>query len=145
MDLTTQECETLLRAGVVGRVAVSTPMGPHIIPVNYSVVDNAVILRTSPYSVLGTHGRDALLAFEIDMFDYENQNGWSVVARGRGEVITDSAELERIRGLWAPRPWASGSRNLYFRLPWRDLTGRRLGTGWDPLRSVPARRVISSL
>ena len=59
----------------------STPDGPHIIPVNYSVVDDAVVVRTSPYSLLGTHGRNTVLAFEIDSFDHAYQHGWSVMAR----------------------------------------------------------------
>ena len=108
----------LLSAGVAGRVALSSPDGPHIIPVNYSVVDDAVVLRTSPYSVLGTHGRDTVLAFEVDQFDYERRHGWSVVARGRADVVTDPAEIAQIRATWEPRPWAGGSRNLYLRLRW---------------------------
>ena len=81
---------------MAGRVAISTPTGPHIIPVNYSVVDDAIVVRTSPYSLLGTYGRDTTFAFEIDGFDRERERGWSVQARGRAEAVTDHAELERI-------------------------------------------------
>ena len=95
-ELSQDECAELLRAGVAGRIAISSPTGPHIIPVNYSVVDDAIIVRTSPYSLLGTYGRDTTLAFEIDQFDYPNQRGWSVLARGRGEVVLDRDELEQI-------------------------------------------------
>ena len=142
IDLDRDACVRLLSAGVAGRVALSAPDGPHIIPVNYSVVDDAVILRTTPYSVLGTHGRDTVLAFEVDQFDHERGRGWSVVARGRGSVVTDAAELDRIRSTWAPRPWAGGSRNLYLRLRWTALTGRQIGSGWDPLEQVSVRRVV---
>ncbi|MGJ0558331.1 pyridoxamine 5'-phosphate oxidase family protein [Methylocystis sp.] len=127
IELGTDECALLLRSGVVGRIALSTPTGPHIVPVNYSVVDDAIVFRTTPYSVLGTHGRNALLAFEIDHFDYEYWTGWSVMARGRAEAVHDATELERIKQVWQPRPWASGQRNLYFALHWTELTGRRLG------------------
>ena len=143
-ELSNEECESLLRAGVAGRIAVSTPGGPHSIPVNYSVVDGAIVVRTSPYSVLGTHGRDTVLAFEIDHVDHAQQHGWSVVARGRSEVVTDSEELEHIRATWAPRPWASGVRNLVLRLPWSELTGRRLGTGWSMQQESPVLRRLSS-
>lgn len=144
LELTRPECEELLRSGVAGRVALSTQAGPHIVPVNYSVVDDAVVIRTSPYSILGTHGRNTVLAFEVDHFDHAEQHGWSVVARGRSEVVTESRELDHIRAVWAPRPWASGARNLFLRLPLTDLTGRRLGTGWDLLRDAPVRRQVSS-
>jgi hypothetical protein len=142
IDLSRDQCEELLHAGVTGRVALSSPDGPHLIPVNYSVVGEAIIIRTSPYSVLGTYGRGSLLAFEIDFFDHERWRGWSVVARGRADVVTDPADLERIRATWEPRPWAAGSRNLYLRLRWSELSGRQLGSGWDPVGSLPVRRAV---
>lgn len=141
-ELSWSECEGLLRAGVVGRVALATANGPHIIPVNYSIVDGAVVISTSPYSVLGTYGREATVAFEVDHFDYEYRRGWSVVARGRIEVVSDPEELRHIRQVWEPTPWASGVRSLYLRLPWQELTGRQLGTGWDPMRETPVFRAI---
>lgn len=142
VELSRAECETLLRAGVAGRVALAAPDGPHIIPVNYSVVDGTVVIRTSPYSLLGTYAASAVLAFEVDHFDYEFQRGWSVVGRGRAEVVQDEEQLEHIRAVWSPRPWASGVRRLVIRLPLRELTGRRLGDGWNPLCELPVRRVV---
>ena len=141
-DLSAEECRELLRAGLVGRVAVCTPVGPHIVPVNYAVVEDSVVFRTSPYSVLGSHARGSILALEIDTFDYERQRGGSVVARGRAEAVTGAEELNHIRSVWDPRAWASGQRNLYLRVRWSELTGRRLGPGWDPTESLPVRRVV---
>jgi hypothetical protein len=123
-------------------MAVVAPDGPHIIPINYAVVDDTIVVRTSPYSLLGTHGKEAVLAFEVDQFDYENQRGWSVQARGRSEVVQDDLDLEQIRSAWTPHPWASGVRPLFIRLPWRELTGRQLGGGWDPLEQLPVRRSL---
>lgn len=136
-ELSPYQCEALLRAGVAGRVAVSTMDGPHIVPVNYSVLDGAIVIATTPYSLLGTHGRDTTLAFEVDHLDTGRQRGWSVVARGRSSVIDDPAELERILTWWSPNPWAAGVRSLHLRLPWHELTGRQLGTDWDPLADLP--------
>lgn len=140
IDLSHEECVQLLRGGVGGRVALSSPNGPHIVPVNYSVLDDAIIIKTSPYSTLGTYGRDTMLAFEVDHFDHERQRGWSVVARGRGEVVTDPQDIDHIRQVRDPRPWAGGGRNLYIRLRWTELTGRRLGEAWDVVESMPVRR-----
>ena len=142
IDLTREECERLLRSGIGGRVALSSPDGPHIVPVNYSVVDDAIIIRTSPYSVLGTYGRDSMLAFEVDQFDHERQRGWSVVARGRGEVVTSAAEIEHIRAIWEPRPWAAGTRSLHIRLRWTEISGRRIGDSWDLHGALPVRRTV---
>lgn len=144
VEMSRAECEDLLRSGVAGRVALSTPAGPHIVPVNYSVVDDTIVVRTSPYSLLGTHGRDSVLAFEVDYFDYPNQRGWSIVARGRSEVVSDTEEVDHIRAVWEPRPWAAGARNLFLRIPLTDLTGRRLGAGWKPAEEAQARRHVSS-
>ena len=69
-ELSTDECRELLSAGLVGRVAVCTPVGPHVVPVNYAVVDDDVVIRTSPYSVLGSHARGSILALEVDHLDY---------------------------------------------------------------------------
>ena len=137
-ELSFEECVKLLRAGVVGRVALTTPDGPHIIPMNYSVVDEAVVVATSPYSALGTYGNGVVVAFEVDRFDYETHTGWSVVARGRAQAITDHLELQRVKQTWAPRPWADGSRNLHLRIPWTELSGRSIGDN----TTAPVRRVI---
>lgn len=142
IDLSRTECERLLRGGVVGRAAIATPLGPHVVPVNYAVVDDTIVIRTSPYSVLGTYGRDALVAFEVDQLDHERHRGWSVVARGKTREVTDPAELDRIWSSWPPRPWAAGSRGLHLRLPWTELSGRQLGTGWNAVAGMPVRRVV---
>jgi nitroimidazol reductase NimA-like FMN-containing flavoprotein (pyridoxamine 5'-phosphate oxidase superfamily) len=136
-ELSTQQCEALLRVGMVGRVAFSTPAGPHMVTVNYTVVDDAVVLRTSPYSLLGTHGRNTVVAFGVDGFDDELERGWSVQARGRMEVVTAHQELDHIREVADPRPWATGVRALYLRLHWTELSGRQLGGNWNRVPDVP--------
>lgn len=138
VELSYEQCLDLLSGGVMGRVAVCLPSGPHIVPVNYAVVEESVVLRTSPYTALGTYGANAMLAFEVDHVDYERRTGWSVVAQGRGAVIENGDELATIRSTWDPTPWAGGSRPLYLRLPWTELSGRRIG----PDRIRPEERPV---
>lgn len=142
VELSPSEAEALLRSGVTGRVAVSTPQGPHILPVNYSVVDDSVVFRTSPYSLIGTHAHGTTVAFETDVLDHERQRGWSVLVRGRASVVTDPGQLEHIRRVWPPRPWAAGTRTLHIAVRLDEVTGRQLGRGWDPVREAPVRRVV---
>jgi uncharacterized protein len=142
IELSEGQCRELLGAGLVGRVAICTPVGPHIVPVNYAIVDDSVVLRTTPYSVVGTQGAGAMMAFEVDELDHERRRGWSVVARGRAEAITEADELHRIRQAWEPYAWADGPRNLVLRLRWSELTGRRLGPGWNPVDELSASRVV---
>lgn len=130
-ELSQGECEDLLRAGVAARVAFVTPDGPHIVPINYAVIDQAIFLRTSPSSLLGIYGRGARLAIEIDGLDSAREQGWSVVARGVSEVVDDSRVTAALRRSWKPRPWAAGTRSLFLRIAWDELSGRRLGAGWS--------------
>jgi nitroimidazol reductase NimA-like FMN-containing flavoprotein (pyridoxamine 5'-phosphate oxidase superfamily) len=120
----------------------ATPIGPRIVPVNYSLHGDAIVFRTAPYSELSTYGWNVDLAFEVDHFDYEAHQGWSVVAIGRAHVVDDPDEVQRIRQEWDPRPWAPGSRNLYVMLPWRELSGIRLGKDWTQQSLMPVRRTV---
>jgi nitroimidazol reductase NimA-like FMN-containing flavoprotein (pyridoxamine 5'-phosphate oxidase superfamily) len=136
------ECRELLEGGVVGRLAMATPVGPRIMPVNYAVHDDAIVFRTAPYSELSTYGWNTDLAFEVDQLDYETHQGWSVVAVGRAHVVDDPEEVQLIRARWDPRPWAPGSRNLYVKLAWRELSGIRLGDDWTRASMMPQRRTV---
>jgi nitroimidazol reductase NimA-like FMN-containing flavoprotein (pyridoxamine 5'-phosphate oxidase superfamily) len=137
------ECRDLLAGGVVGRVAMATPVGPRIVPVSYSLHGDAIVFRTAPYSELSTYGWDTDLAFEVDDLDYETHQGWSVVAVGRAHVVSDLDEVQRIRREWEPRPWAPGTRNLYVALVWRELTGVRLGNHRLQSQAMtPVRRIV---
>lgn len=140
IELTLDQCTELLRTGVVGRVAFTTPTGPHIVPVNYAVLDETIVVSTSPYSLLGTHGRDAVLAFEVDLVDHVHQRGWSVTARGRATAVTDPVERRRVRDSWPPRPWAVGARSSLLSIAIGELSGRQLGAGWDALEAMEFRR-----
>ena len=139
-ELSYADCRHLLAGAVVGRVAVCTRNGPRIFPVNHTVVGETIIFRTSPYGVVASHDWRSSIAFEVDHIDYAEQRGWSVLAVGPGERIEDSEELDLVKRTWDPRPWAGGSRPLYIRLEWMELTGRRLGGGWTHGNELPVRR-----
>jgi nitroimidazol reductase NimA-like FMN-containing flavoprotein (pyridoxamine 5'-phosphate oxidase superfamily) len=126
VELTQDECLDLLRGETVARVALCTPEGPRIVPVNFTLVDGFVVIRTAPYSLLGTYGRDAILALETDRLDTTTHAGWSVVVRGVAEMVEDVRELQEIRATAEPEPWATGHRNLYLRIRVREVTGRRV-------------------
>lgn len=125
-ELTVEECVELLSAKTVGRAAICTPTGPHVVPVNYAVHAGSIVFRTAPYSLLGTYGWSGDIAFEVDHVDSENHLGWSVIAVGRGEMLEDLEEIEEVRWAHHLQPWADGPRTLFMRLRWRELTGRRI-------------------
>lgn len=138
--LSYSKCHELLSGGIVGRVGFCTAEGPRIFPVNYSVVEESVVFRTTPYGAIAAADWSKQLAFEVDHLDYADHKGWSVLAVGPGERVDDPAEISAIQRNWDPRPWASGSRPLYVRLRWKELTGRRLGGGWTHENEMPVRR-----
>ena len=132
VELTAEECVSLLRTTSVGRIGVVTPGGPVIFPVNYVVVGEAVVFRTLPYGVIANHAHDADVAFEVDRLDEAMREGWSVLATGRSHRIEDPGEVRVIREELELEPWADGHRNLYFRVAWTNLSGRQLGSGARP-------------
>jgi nitroimidazol reductase NimA-like FMN-containing flavoprotein (pyridoxamine 5'-phosphate oxidase superfamily) len=130
-ELTPSECAALIVSGGVGRLAVCTTDGPAIYPLNFTVDGHSIVFRTSPYSALGAIGWGMDVAFEVDQLDWATRRGWSVVLKGRADVVDDPAEVERLRELGKePDPWAQGVRRQYIRVPWTQITGRAVGTEW---------------
>lgn len=140
IELPRHQSESLLRSGVAGRVAVCTPDGPHIVPVNYSIVDECVVIRTHPDGLLAKYGPGAKVAFEVDQFDFENQRGWSVIARGQAHHIYLLRELEHVLAMWEPRPWVDGPRPVFLKFAWEEIAGRRLGEGWSIEQNLAVNR-----
>lgn len=139
LELDPDLCERLLRRGTFGRVGLWAPPGPLILPVNYAVHDDAVVVRTSPDGTLARYGHDRQIVFEVDGVEEERWRGWSVLAHGRGELVTDPSP--RPSGERA-HPWAGGGRTAELRLAWTELTGRRVGAGGDPEASMYSRRPL---
>ncbi|MEU6772301.1 pyridoxamine 5'-phosphate oxidase family protein [Streptomyces sp. NPDC046759] len=124
-ELTPAECRALLGSHGVGRLAVPTATGPVIVPVNYSVVDGAIVFRT----VLGATpslaaGRQA--AFEVDRIDDAFSQGWSVLIRGDARTVTDPREQRRLTEQAYSAPWTGGERDLWVRIEPHAVTGRRI-------------------
>ncbi|MGH3480476.1 MAG: pyridoxamine 5'-phosphate oxidase family protein, partial [Nocardioidaceae bacterium] len=82
VELSYERCRELLSSVDVGRVALCAETGPLIWPVNYSVVEDAIVFRTAPHSVLGARAWSSRLAFEVVRLDLGRRLGWSVVATG---------------------------------------------------------------
>lgn len=126
--LTPQECRELLRHRPlhVGRLAVTDVDGrPLVVPVNYRLDGDAVVVRTEAGSMLTAAALERPVAFEVDDVDEAWQEGWSVLVQARAEEVTDPDELARLQRL-PLRPWAPGERSVYLRIPLDMVTGRRI-------------------
>ena len=126
VTMTYDECRRALNQLTVGRVAVTTDQGPYIVPVNYVAVNERVLFRTPSFSVLGTHARGQLAAFQVDVVEPADETGWSVLARGHTELVTDPAEIAWFDSVVQPRPWATDREVSLYSLRWHELSGRRI-------------------
>ena len=125
VELTPQECRSLLGTHGVGRVAVTTGGQPAILPVNYLVVDGDLAFRTSP-DAQPAQAAGHEVAFEVDHIDEASSEGWSVLAVGGARAVTDPASVRRLRAQAHTTPWAGGHRDLWILLTPSRLTGRRI-------------------
>jgi nitroimidazol reductase NimA-like FMN-containing flavoprotein (pyridoxamine 5'-phosphate oxidase superfamily) len=140
-ELSAEECQALLRAGVFGRMVVLAPERAEIVPVNYVATEDAVLVQTARGSLLDTCADGTQLLFEIDHVNYERWHGWSVVVRGVGERVREDQLTERERRAPGPPRWVTREDESWIRLRWTSISGRRVGSGWDPLAELPVRRV----
>lgn len=125
-DLGPEECRALLSTHGVGRVAVSASDGrPAVVPVNYDVVDGAVVFRTAPNSTpaaaVGTE-----VAFEVDHIDEATSRGWSVLVVGPASLVTEPGAVRRLTERAHTTPWAGGERQMWVSIRPAHLTGRRI-------------------
>ncbi|MCX4784741.1 MULTISPECIES: pyridoxamine 5'-phosphate oxidase family protein [unclassified Streptomyces] len=124
-DLDPDECRARLSTHGVGRIAVSTPDGPAVFPVNYEVIDGTIAFRTAPDSVPATAGGTDV-AFEVDNVDEAMSQGWSVLAVGPARIVTEPDALRRLADHAHTTPWAGGERNTWVSIRPTRLTGRRI-------------------
>lgn len=126
LDLSPDECRTLLSTHGVGRVAVSASDGrPAVVPVNYEVVDEAIVFRTAPDSVAAS-ALETEVAFEVDHVDEALRQGWSVLAVGPASVVTEPDAVRRLTQRAHTTPWPGGEREMWVAIRPTSLTGRRI-------------------
>ncbi len=123
--LTEAEAWRLLRGAEIGRVGITIGALPAIFPVNYRIVDGAIVFRTAPGSKMSAASAHAVVAFEVDDYGPADRSGWSVLVVGRSEVVEDpdlASALRRSR----LEPFADGDRTAIVRIDPVFVSGRRL-------------------
>jgi nitroimidazol reductase NimA-like FMN-containing flavoprotein (pyridoxamine 5'-phosphate oxidase superfamily) len=101
-----QECLRLLETSTLGRLALSVNALPMILPVNFLLDGDRILIRTSPGTKLAAATTNAVVAFEVDAMDPFAHAGWSVAVTGMSREVTDPDDLAHIAALplahWAP-------------------------------------------
>jgi nitroimidazol reductase NimA-like FMN-containing flavoprotein (pyridoxamine 5'-phosphate oxidase superfamily) len=127
-----EESRYLLRSETVGRLAFTEHAGPTVLPVNFAIVDDAVVFRTE--ATLAERVLDRPVSFQADRIDPVRRIGWSVLVRGLAELLDDDAIHDG-----SVEPWAPGDRFVYVRILPSEITGRRLGLA-SRLSNTPGQR-----
>lgn len=124
-----QTCFNLMASRDIGRVAftIEGDAAPTVLPVNYALVHDTIVFRST---LSGTIMRFAqgYAAFQVDLFDEERREGWSVLASGRCRWVQDSGELARVPQGRLPKPWAEGDRNQVLKITPGRVSGRRIAS-----------------
>lgn len=123
--LSKDECLVLLGQAKVGRVGVSVRAIPEIFPVNFCLLEGAIVFRTAEGTKLHAATHDAVLAFEVDDFDDDVRRGWSVLVIGHSSEVTEPSEINAARRLLSDT-WVPPERYYVIRIAPERVTGRRI-------------------
>lgn len=133
-ELSETESLRLIGQAQIGRIGFTGTFGPVVLPVNFKLVDGAVIFRTEEYGHLaedlrtGITGAEYKVAFEVDQTDPATRTGWSVLIQGAVHHVDDEEERASLLTVGL-EPWAGGERALFLRIVPSLVTGRRISHG----------------
>lgn len=130
------DCLALLATVPVGRLGLSVDALPVIVPVNFCLDDDRIVIGTGEGSKLDAAVAGAVVAFEADHWDPLDHSGWSVLVQGPTWVVTDPDDLERCRRLHL-RPWGQPDDLRYVAVGIELVSGRRLHRAHEAVASVP--------
>jgi uncharacterized protein len=125
IQLDTTDCiellqQTALERGV-GRLAVVIRDEIHIVPVNFSIAGDELLVRLGP-GTAASHLDGAAIVFEVDHEDSYARRGWSVVVHGTARGLSFEEEVRMGRNLPDPIVTVPGIR--VFALQIIDISGR---------------------
>ncbi|MEV4611244.1 pyridoxamine 5'-phosphate oxidase family protein [Kitasatospora sp. NPDC049258] len=128
------ECRRLLTTVPVGRVVYTAHALPAVLPVAFEVAtDGRLVLALRAGGTVSRALDGTVAAFQADQLDPATRTGWSVLVRGRAEVVRDPARYGAILagGL---APWVRGGAPMYVSLTPELVTGHRV---LPPARPAP--------
>ncbi|APT85367.1 pyridoxamine 5'-phosphate oxidase family protein [Corynebacterium aquilae] len=115
----------------LGRIVVRRKDDMDIFPVNY-VIDNEIIyLRTAEGNKLFSLALNNDVLFEADHVD--NGHAWSVVVKGRAEVLKDAEAIHHADSL-PLKPWVPTLKYNYVTITPTEVSGREFDLGEEPER-----------
>ncbi|MCU1461116.1 MAG: hypothetical protein JWO37_1191 [Acidimicrobiales bacterium] len=119
------ECLRLLAFATLGRIGFTSGALPTVLPINFHLDGDRILVRTGRGSKLDAALRNAVVAFEVDDFDPIYHSGWSVAVTGIATEITDPTELDQARQQPVAR-WAPGDEDAVIAITTELVSGRRI-------------------
>jgi nitroimidazol reductase NimA-like FMN-containing flavoprotein (pyridoxamine 5'-phosphate oxidase superfamily) len=132
-----ETCLRLLAGTTLGRIGISSGALPVILPVNFRLGDEHILIRTSPGTKLDAALANAIVAFEIDDMDAFDHAGWSVSVTGRARLLPDD-DAQRLTSELGLARWAPSPDGHVIAISLDVVTGRRLNAGLHELPGAPA-------
>jgi len=125
------ECLRLIADGGIGRLLFAGRWDLTVLPVNYKLHDGAILFRTAQDSATEEDLRTGIahaefrVAFEVDDFDIQAQEGWSVLIQGPAHHLDTEEERSHALAVGV-QPWPSGPREHFIEIRPARITGRRI-------------------
>jgi len=123
-ELDRAECLELLAHAPLGRIGVVVGGRPIVLPVNFTLDGEAIVMRTDEGTKLYA-ARTSPVAFECDGIDVTYHTGWSVLVQGRAEEVRNAVDIARLDRL-PLGPWCPGPKPTWLRVRSQSITGRRI-------------------
>lgn len=131
-----EQCVALLAGGGVGRVVFTSRALPAIQPARFVVHRGAIVVRTASEDALFAGVLDSVVAFAVDQFAEDLDQGWFVTVLGRACEVRDPIVIAELATLPLGR-WTGQTDARYVRIPLESVTGRRiLGASGNEALSV---------
>jgi len=130
-ELDEAECLRLIAPGGIGRLAFVGRFDLTVLPVNYKLHNGTILFRTAAEGTTdedlrtGIDDAEYRVAFEIDDFDTEAREGWSVLVQGAAHHLDSETERSEATAIGVV-PWAGGEREHFIRITPARITGRRI-------------------
>lgn len=130
--LPTQECWRLLATQPTGRIAAVMAGRLELFPINIAVIDDAVVVRTAPGTLLSTVIAATEVVIEGDGTEIRERvpYAWSVVVRGQAQLVS-SVPGEEDLDETGPQPWQGGVKDDFVQIVPTEITGRRFPVTGD--------------
>ncbi len=125
-------CLQLLSCATLGRIGFTSGGLPTMLPVNFHLDGDRIVVRTGRGSKLNAALQHAVVAFEVDDFDPMYHSGWSVVVTGLVSEASDPTDLAAVQRKPIAR-WAPTGEEAVVAISTEIVTGRRITVGLMPL------------